>query len=190
MDDKIWELALQARKEQEKSEKNSEVYFCGSTIGKKGKLIIHVARLREDLPKGVTKIHVYKCAPNNIMEMAESILNKIPEPKKQKEKLELKPGTVAVHSDLGFEHMSIILKIRENGRVPCLVFTSSPEWKRGGKSRKHRLATTDEIALAGMVTTKTTYLTSSVKYLSEFEPTGVEFPMHRVHDLYREFFED
>jgi hypothetical protein len=98
-------------------------------------------------------------------------------------------GSVARHVSNGREHMSIILRVRANGNAPCLFFTSNPNWKRVS-NRRYRRATDEEIKLAGMITSKETYLTSAVRHSSEFLPIGVEFPDHRLESLYKEFFPD
>jgi hypothetical protein len=196
VDDKIWELALQARRKQKEKIRQKSTYFCGHVARKNGELVIHISKLEKTLPLGIFNVHEFESYPEENQSTAESILNDMTKIESAKTKpvqlnkqVELKIGSVAMHEDYGIQHMSIVLNIQQNGRVPCLIFTSLPEWKRK-TTRKHRLATKEEIALAGMVITKPTYLTSSIKYVQEFCPTGAEFPIHRVKDLYLEFFPD
>lgn len=90
------------------------------------------------------------------------------------------PGTVALHND-GDQHIAVILDI-QGDECEALFFTSRPDW-----AEKYRRATKDELALAGYVVTKVTYLAYCKRPRWDFQPLGPTFSEHRVRELKEEF---
>lgn len=94
---------------------------------------------------------------------------------------ELGPGVVAMHVDSEGQHLCIVLEPFDDFYWRTLFFTSNPRWGR-------RRASEDELALAGYVRTKRTYLAGLlVRAHSELIPTRRSFPSHRVVGLLEEF---
>lgn len=210
--DQDWELALREREEQEISSKKKDpekkyIYFFGMTL-KKGEPISYLTKEVEKLPKGAFNIKKFEAISSEAPIIADKLLSEWSGIIQKEVDFNNEPiiptvidhvvidqdiirkGIVARHVTNGHEHMSIIFQIRKNGSVPCVFFTSKPEWVRGSAKRKSRKATKEEIALAGMVTSKETYLTSAVRHVSEFFPTGTDFPPDRLSKMYEEFFQD
>ena len=100
---------------------------------------------------------------------------------------EVKDGTVGYHTDENGCHHAIILKVK-NKVALALFFTGSSGWGRSKK--KKRRATKSEIALAGFVVRKDTYLVPVVREKTEFRSNGITFPEDRVKELLEEFFSD
>lgn len=93
----------------------------------------------------------------------------------------LEPGSVAIHGDEGGSHVAVVLG--ENGEnCEALFFTSNPRW-----SERSRRATRDELAMAGYVQTKPTYLAFVIRPVGSFEPTGLTYPESWVSHLRQEF---
>lgn len=91
------------------------------------------------------------------------------------------PGTVADHSDEGGNHMAVVLGV-DGDLCEALFFTSNPNW-----SDRSRRASRDELAMAGFVHTKTTYLAYVVRPTWTFEATELTYPSHWVTSLRHEF---
>lgn len=89
-------------------------------------------------------------------------------------------GDVSLHSD-GDEHMAVILEVTGDD-CEALFFTSNPNW-----ASNSRRATRDEIAMAGFVSSRTTYLAYVVRPTWDFTPLGITFPSHRIEALKQEF---
>lgn len=95
-------------------------------------------------------------------------------------RMDLVPGQVAIHYD-GNEHVSVILNV-EGDSCEALFFTSNPSW-----AEVCRRATSDELAMAGYVSTKRTYLAYVTRPCWNFSPTEAVYPQHWVDGLRREF---
>lgn len=89
-------------------------------------------------------------------------------------------GDVSVHHD-GDQHWAIILDIRGDD-CEALFFTSNPDW-----AERSRRATRDEIAMAGFITTRPTYLAYVMRPIWDFTPLGIRFSRHRIEALIQEF---
>lgn len=89
-------------------------------------------------------------------------------------------GDVSLHSDER-QHMAVILEV-SGDECEALFFTSNPNW-----ASNSRRATRDEIALAGFVSSRPTYLAYVMRPTWDFSPTGVRFPAHRIESLKQEF---
>lgn len=92
---------------------------------------------------------------------------------------EIVRGSVAQYHD-GAQHMAIVLSVGE-AMHDALFFTSNDQWTVA------RRATTEELALAGFVYKRPTYLGLVRRPAGGFLPTGIVFPDHRVEALRREF---
>ncbi len=90
-------------------------------------------------------------------------------------------GDVAIHDDGGGQHWAVVLDT-EGDQCEALFFTSRPGW-----SLKSRRATTEELAMAGYVTTRPTYLAYVTVRVWDLEPLGRNFPNHWVESLRQEF---
>lgn len=90
-------------------------------------------------------------------------------------------GAVCTHEDREGVHFAIVLKVQR--RTCVVLFLTSKEWPGS------RLATTDELALAGFHASnrKATHLWRVERPKAEFRPRGPVFPEHRVVALRREF---
>lgn len=89
-------------------------------------------------------------------------------------------GDVSVHND-GERHWAIVLDVQGDD-CEALFFTSNPDW-----ASYTRLATKDEVALAGFVASRPTYLAYVVRSRWDFFPRGIRFPEHRIETLRQEF---
>ena len=90
-------------------------------------------------------------------------------------------GSVVAHRDEGGEHIALILDLDAQYAI-ALFFGSY------GYGMDSRLATVEEMALAGFVYTRETFLCLVHRQTNEFYPhQGLEFPAHRVQDLRKEF---
>ena len=89
-------------------------------------------------------------------------------------------GSVATHDDGDGHHQAIILDIT-NSSAWALFFSSKPY------GRVTRLATKEEISLAGFVYSKPTYLNLVMRHVIDFFSMGISFPEHRIEDLRREY---
>jgi hypothetical protein len=96
---------------------------------------------------------------------------------------EIQSGSVVVHDDGsdGNTHHAIVLDVQPDGLAYILMFSS----KEVGT--KCRPITKDEIALAGFVSSKRTFISLKRRPIWELQHRGVEFPKHRIEDLKREF---
>jgi hypothetical protein len=89
-------------------------------------------------------------------------------------------GDVALHTDEG-QHMAVILEVNGDN-CEALFFTSSAGW-----SPRSRRATRDELAMAGFVSSRPTYLAHVSRPCWDFSPLGRSFPQHWVEALRQEF---
>ncbi len=89
-------------------------------------------------------------------------------------------GDVSIHHD-GEQHWAVVLDVRGD-ECEALFFTSSPDW-----AEKTRRATRDELAMAGFISTRPTYLAYVVRSCWDFTPRGHRFPQHWVESLKQEF---
>ncbi len=96
----------------------------------------------------------------------------------------LVPGRVAVHNDEFGQHYAVILEI-VGVECKALFFTSNSHW--GSMSRR---ATKDELAMAGFVYSRTTYLAYVVRSIWDFYATDLSFPSHWLQSLRHEFVKD
>ena len=94
------------------------------------------------------------------------------------------PGSVVTHSDRDNSHHAIVLEIMPNQLAYILMFSSK---ELGIKCRS---VTKDELALAGYVNDRKTYMSLKRRPIWELYPRGIEFPKHRIESLKREFFGD
>ena len=93
-------------------------------------------------------------------------------------------GSVVVHQDERGEHVAILLDLDD--QYAMALFFSSVAYGIGSRE-----ATVEEMALAGFVYTKQTFLCLVHRQANEFYPhQGVEFPAHRIQTLRREFMLD
>lgn len=91
-----------------------------------------------------------------------------------------KPGDVVMHYD-GSSHIGILLKEKRPGFWLTIFFTSNSSWGI-------RLATKEEVALAGFYGGKRTYIAlAGIKPDTEFSKLGYSFPKYRVMDMIKEF---
>jgi hypothetical protein len=93
----------------------------------------------------------------------------------------LAPGVIAIHNDEFGQHHAVILDI-EGAECKALFFTSNSHW--GLMSRR---ATKDELAMAGFVYSRPTYLAYVVRSIWDFHSTGLIFPKHWIQSLKQEF---
>ena len=107
-----------------------------------------------------------------------------PLPPKKVEAPRMVSGSVVCHVDPGGQHMGILLREDAPGLWSMLFFTSDHRW-----AKVCRAATTDEIALAGLKTTKKTYLAAVQRDVDGLINTRLTIPGHRVQSLLTEFFE-
>lgn len=91
-------------------------------------------------------------------------------------------GDVALHND-GDQHMAVILDV-QGDECEALFFTSNPTW-----SERSRRASKDEIAMAGFIQSKPTYLAYVRRPHWDFSPMGRSFPTHWVAALRTEFLQ-
>lgn len=89
-------------------------------------------------------------------------------------------GDVSLHDD-GEQHWAVVLDI-QGDQCEALFFTSSPTW-----AEKSRRATRDELAMAGFITSKPTFLAYVVRSCWDFSPLGRTFPAHWIEALKQEF---
>jgi hypothetical protein len=90
-------------------------------------------------------------------------------------------GDIAVHDD-GGQHWAVVLDVT-NDECEALFFTSNPSW-----AERTRRATREELAMAGYVTTRPTYLAYVVRSSWDFIPVeGRNFPTHWIEALRQEF---
>jgi hypothetical protein len=89
-------------------------------------------------------------------------------------------GDVSLHND-GERHWAVVLEV-QGDECEALFFTSSPDW-----AEKTRRATRDEMALAGFISSRPTYLAYVVRSCWDFSPRGIRFPEHRIEALKQEF---
>jgi len=94
---------------------------------------------------------------------------------------EVQVGSVVIHQDNRGEHIAILLDL--DAQYAMALFFSSVAY--GLCSREAAL---EELALAGFVYTKQTFLCLVHRQANEFYPhQGLEFPAHRVQALRKEF---
>ena len=95
----------------------------------------------------------------------------------------IESGSVVTHDDGvdGNTHHAIVLDVMDDGLAYILMFSS----KEVGI--KCRPITREEIALAGFVSSKRTYVSLKRRPVWELRHRGVEFPKHRIDDLKLEF---
>lgn len=95
----------------------------------------------------------------------------------------IESGSVVTHDDGmdGNTHHAIVLEVMEDGLAHILMFSS----KELGV--KYRPVTKEEIALAGYVSSKRTYMSLKKRPIWELQHRGVMFPKHRIDDLKLEF---
>ena len=93
------------------------------------------------------------------------------------------PGSVVTHDDGndGNTHHAIVLDVLPDGLAYILMFSSK---ELGVKCRP---VTKEEIALAGFVSSKRTFVSLKRRPIWELRHRGVEFPDHRVESLKLEF---
>ncbi len=89
-------------------------------------------------------------------------------------------GDVALHND-GEQHWAVVLDV-QGDQCEALFFTSSPDW-----AENSRRATKNELAMAGFVHSRPTYLAYVVRSCWDFAPLGRKFPGHWVEALRQEF---
>lgn len=97
----------------------------------------------------------------------------------------IESGSVVTHDDGvdGNTHYAIVLEVMENGLAHILMFSS----KEAGT--KCRPITKEEIALAGFVSSKRTFISLKSRPVWELQHRGVEFPKHRIEELKLEFLD-
>jgi hypothetical protein len=95
----------------------------------------------------------------------------------------ISPGSVVTHDDGSDDntHHAIVLDVLDDGLAYILMFSS----KEVGI--KCRPVTKEEIALAGFVSSKRTFVSLKKRPIWELRHRGVEFPKHRIEDLKVEF---
>lgn len=176
--DEIWELATAARNRALASE--PKMYWYGAYPTRKGPRPF-IVKDRSKIPEGALEIFgpISSCeeATRKARALAVSLA---PREEEVVGKAKLTEGSVARHHDSWGDHFVVALRLRENGDVACLFFTSN--------ARIGRLATNEEIGLAGFVTKKTTYVRGLVKSAKDMFPTGIVWSKERVDALYKEFF--
>lgn len=93
------------------------------------------------------------------------------------------PGSVVTHDDGSDDntHHAVVLDVMDDGLAYILMFSS----KEVGI--KCRAVTKEEIALAGFVSSKRTFISLKRRPIWELRHRGVEFPKHRIEDLRLEF---
>ena len=95
----------------------------------------------------------------------------------------ISPGSVVTHDDGSDDntHHAIVLDVIDDWLAYILMFSS----KEVGV--KCRPVTKEEIALAGFVSSKRTFVSLKKRPIWELRHRGVEFPKHRIEDLKVEF---
>lgn len=89
-------------------------------------------------------------------------------------------GDVALHND-GEQHVAVVLSVVGDD-CEALFFTSNAGW-----SDYSRRATKDELAMAGFVHSRPTYLAYVKRSASDFRALGRTFPTHWIEALTVEF---
>lgn len=89
-------------------------------------------------------------------------------------------GDVSLHND-GDRHWAVVLDV-QGDECEALFFTSNPDW--GTYTRR---ATKDEMALAGFINSRPTYLAYVVRSCWDFSPRGIRFSEDRIEALKQEF---
>lgn len=115
--------------------------------------------------------------PNLPKKKTKTFQSEFPEPAVAKD------GDVATHCDNDGHHKAIVLRV-VGDKALSLFFTSNPRWGR----RKKRLATSEELSLAGMRVISKTYLSPAIRPARDFVLAGFTFPSDRVEELYDEFY--
>jgi hypothetical protein len=152
-----------------------------------------VKRKNTILPDNLVKCWQTYCKPGDIQEIAkkaceEYIWNSVREEviKNMEEEIttpqpgQVTVGSVATHEDGGRIHWTIVLDLPNDTHAWVLFFSSTPH------GRCSRQATKDELALAGFVSTRPTYLNLVYRPVEDFYVRG-SFPEHRVEALKKEF---
>jgi hypothetical protein len=91
------------------------------------------------------------------------------------------PGSVVTHDDEENSHFAIVLDILPDNYANILMFSSKE------LGYKVRPVTREELALSGYINSKKTFLSLKRRPLWELRPRGLEFPIHRIEKLKREF---
>jgi hypothetical protein len=179
--DEIWELAEAARNKVCLASE-PRMYWYGAYPTRRGPRPF-IVKDRSKIPEGALEVlgPILSCeeATSKAHVLAASLA---PSPSREEVvgKAEVTEGSVARHHDSDGDHFVVALRLRENGDVPCLFFTSN--------ALTGRQATKEEIGCAGFVTKKTTYVRGLVKSVKDMYPTGVVWSKERVDVLYKEFF--
>jgi len=127
-------------------------------------------------PEELTKVAKQLCEDCNDQESwSEKSVTELPGPG------EIQIGDVAIHGDSEGSHYAIILDFPDNVFVWALFFSSKPYGDR------FRVATNDEMALAGFAPSRTTYLNLVLRSATSFYSSGIYFPEHRIKDLRQEY---
>jgi hypothetical protein len=166
-------------------------FFFGVYINpKQQKRYFIVAEFKGTLPENILDLHRYFGNQKEVEDILQQyklnpydfINTKIPVPIKSK----FKPGKVVLQVDFGQKnHVGILIKQLSNERWILLMFTgfsSGIQWTRNA-----RKATQEELALAGFVSRKDTYLALVTRPESVLEPLEQEFPEYRIEEFLMEF---
>lgn len=181
-EDEKWNLALKAREDQERGEVQKKEYWYGTIPSKNGPRLF-IVRDKNKVPPN----HLEVYGPVDSIEQVPTNVDQLETDRIARRSAsgysEIKAGMVALHHDQDGEHFVIVLEPWGRDRVACLFFTSSPNF-----GKVNRRATKEEIALAGFVTSKVTYLAGCVRDTADMDATGKSFSKERTSALCAEFF--
>lgn len=164
----------------------SKLRYYGIALNEKGKRVAFVVRDKDKVPDTALEVHETD-VPEQANDKALGLLSVLAVPSYASMvdddfEDELTPGTVTWHNDDRGCHMALVLEVSK-GFCKALFFTSSSNW-----NRQTRRATKDELALAGFISKKRTFLAPVLRAVDEFSSRRISFPSHRVSSLFREFF--
>lgn len=145
------------------------------------------------LPDNLITCWETHCKPGDIQEIAkkaceeyiwnsirEEVIKNLEEETTSPQTEQVSVGSVATHEDGGRIHWTIVLDLPNDTHAWVLFFSSTPH------GRCSRQATKDELALAGFVSTRPTYLNLVYRPVEDFHARG-SFPEHRIEALKKEF---
>lgn len=166
-------------------------YTYGVHVSPSGKYARFVVRDPKNLPEKVVEFHTVEGMDSGEVqrratELVEnwrqkSFVPPLPPPKPPEEEAVLQVGSIAMHSDSAGEHMAIILQVGDRF-CDALFFTSNPSW--AGYARR---ATKEELAFAGYVHSRTTYLSRVVRATSSFQACCNAVPSDYIEKYLKEF---
>lgn len=94
-------------------------------------------------------------------------------------------GTVVCHTDGARTHVGVIVGFLNHNKIQIIFSTTNPDW-----STSSRPMSKDEKILLGFPDRgKQTYFAPVIRFIDEIYSLLYQFPLHRVEQLRKEFFE-